>query len=78
MPNCSDCRYAIGFIADKNVAGEEDPTPIIECHRYPPVMQATEDELVMLWPQVAVNDWCGEFTRELVWGEPPPNDPVIH
>lgn len=68
-PNCGNCRYSSPEIVDFNAAGDEEPTPILLCHRYPPTMIATgiighegrTTDAAMAFPQVQSTDWCGEW-----------------
>ena len=32
-----------------------------ECRRHPPNAQAVGADNMRLWPQVKLDDWCGEF-----------------
>ena len=57
IPACSDCRYKEVMIAGLL----EDAEPVMECRRYPPTVMMHEDEPIVMWPQVAENEWCGEF-----------------
>ena len=50
----------MGFTA----GGDESPTPVLECHRFPPSqIVLNETDVTMLWPQVREDDWCGEWIR---------------
>ena len=33
----------------------------LECRRYPPVAGVPRDNRASSWPDVAKDDWCGEF-----------------
>lgn len=56
-PSCSDCRWKEVIIAEDADGAE----PAVECRRYPPTVMLHDGEAVVLWPQVAENEWCGEF-----------------
>jgi hypothetical protein len=66
---CLSCRFAKFVIMDFAPDGEDTPTPVFECHRYPAVMvpvpnaEPTEGgfPMVAAWPQVDGEAWCGEY-----------------
>lgn len=55
--SCSSCRFA-------KVAVGEDDAPRLDCRRFPPAV-ITTDEVLVAWPQVSDDDWCGEWQAEL-------------
>lgn len=69
---CAQCAYAAVVIVGYNADGvDEGGTPVLECHRYPPKLvvverQSDDWQPAVLFPQVASEDWCGEWAP----GEP--------
>jgi hypothetical protein len=55
---CSSCQWHDVVFDDHT--GE----PIGLCRRYPPRLVPIDDEPVQMYPNVAADDWCGE------WSEP--------
>lgn len=65
MPSCTDCRFA------EPVLDEDNGNPFLQCRRYPPSMEETNDgELTVQFPSVLGADWCGEFRSKP--GDAPP------
>ena len=66
---CASCRYA------EPVAYEDDL--VVQCRRYPPslVGNGSMDTAGQVWPQVAQQDWCGEYRLRPDPDRPPPPNP---
>lgn len=64
---CAECVFAVPIIVDHDAEGNDTPTPVVECHRFPPTAIVTQHDgegtASMLWPQVLGDDWCGEGLR---------------
>lgn len=58
---CGSCRYS----RPCNEAGRREAFAELECHRRPPVVIPLEGDQEAVagqaWPQVAREDWCGEW-----------------
>lgn len=55
--SCLTCRWA-----DYRI-GDEDST-FIECRRLPPTPVQIDDEIMVVWPQVTAEDYCGEWEKK--------------
>lgn len=53
--DCTNCRFSRPHISD-----HEEEGPILKCHRYPPVVMATEEEIIQTFP--SADEWCGEWS----------------
>lgn len=56
---CGTCRFADTIVGDDSVRR-------FDCHRYPPGPVFDGREPVMVWPQVDLDDWCGEHLPVIV------------
>lgn len=65
--SCAACAFSTPVLVGVNRHGEHTPTPILECHRYPPTMLVVGPDdpggsgLMGIVVQVDSSDWCGEF-----------------
>lgn len=59
MRSCETCCWREVIITETE-DGELDPAS--ECRRNPPTVVLWGDELTTFWPQVAGNEWCGEWS----------------
>jgi hypothetical protein len=48
-------------VVDLDSFGNNDPSPVMLCRRYPPTIQELDGGTHIVWPQVADDDWCGEY-----------------
>ena len=55
MPKCATCRFA--EFDRKDDLGY--------CHRLPPRMFGSADEIGFTFAVVNVDDWCGEYVRQV-------------
>lgn len=55
--SCLTCRWA-----DYRI-GEGDT--FVECHRLPPTPVGVADEVMVVWPQVTAEDFCGEWDPKI-------------
>ena len=75
---CENCLFFQRGEMIPNLAHQLDdnepeliPSPIGICRRYPPAVNQDSYEsgpagISFVWPQVAVDAWCGEYTDELM------------
>lgn len=55
--SCLTCRWSDYRVGD-------DGNTFIECKRNPPVPVSLNGEMLVVWPQVSVEDYCGEWTKK--------------
>lgn len=53
---CLKCRWADYRIDDDHT--------FIECRRLPPTPVQIDNEVVIVWPQVTAQDYCGEWEKK--------------
>lgn len=59
---CNNCRWFMELSDDSYYSGESDG--IGECRRHAPIAIVTDAKSrIILWPEVAGGDWCGEFEQ---------------
>ena len=56
MTQCKNCQFA---------RDEQTEEGISLCHRFPPILDAEEDDTDS-FPRVYDDDWCGEYRRKEV------------
>lgn len=54
--NCASCRWAEPRITEDEVA-----VPVLDCRRFPPQVVIRLEVPTVVWPQVAEQEWCGEY-----------------
>lgn len=65
MRRCAECQFASPKIMENTGAGDGRSIPVLECHRFPPPLVAHgAGDVLLVWPQVEADDWCGEFSSD--------------
>lgn len=54
-PECKTCRYS----------DLDDSLTVYVCRRYAP-MPGDDEATPARWPRVEAEDWCGEYTEEML------------
>lgn len=55
--SCLTCRWADYRIGDEGIT-------FIECRRFPPAPVQYEGDVMVVWPQVTAEDYCGEWEKK--------------
>lgn len=53
---CSTCSFS-----SPKIVRQDGGVPVLECHRYPPVLIANAGVVMVHTVQVEEVDWCGEY-----------------